>query len=170
MEWDGKSPEFIKKTFSEFEKDMPFNPLFFNDILLNEIYSSEIQLSKISSYFTLLAIVISGLGLFGLAAFMAERRTKEIGVRKVLGASVTSVVFMLTKDFTKWVVFSNIFAWPAAYFILQKFLNRYAYRVNIGLDIFFFSAVAALFIAFLAVGYQAMRTAQANPVKSLRYE
>ncbi len=137
---------------------------------MNQIYSSEIQTGKISSYFTLLAIVISGLGLFGLAAFMAERRTKEIGVRKVLGASVSSVVFMLSKDFTKWVVLANIFAWPTAYFVLQKLLGRYAYRVNLGLDIFIFSALAALMIAILAVSYQTVKAAQANPVKSLRYE
>jgi putative ABC transport system permease protein len=162
--------EFIKKAYTEFEKDMPFSPLFFNDILKTWIYSSEIQASKIAGYFTLLAIVISSLGLFGLAAFMAERRTKEIGIRKVLGASVSSVVVMLSKDFTKWVVLSNIFAWPAAYFFLRKLLERYAYRVNLGLEIFIFSAAAALFIAISAVGYQAFKAAQANPVKSLRYE
>jgi len=162
--------ESIKNAFIEFEKDMPFNPLFFNDILINQIYRSEIQASKIFCYFTILAIVISGLGLFGLAAFMAERRTKEIGVRKVLGASVSSVVLMLSKDFTKWVVLANIFAWPAAYVVLRKLLGKYAYRVNLGLDIFVFSALAALFIAIFAVGYQAVKAAQANPVKSLRYE
>lgn len=162
--------ESMKKSFLDFEKDRPFNPLFFNDILRNQIYSSEIQTSKISSYFTLLAIVISGLGLFGLAAFMAEQRTKEIGVRKVLGASVSSVVVMLSKDFTKWVVLANIFAWPAAYFILRRLLVKYAYHVNLGLDIFIFSALAALFIAIVAVSYQAIKAALANPVKSLRYE
>ena len=87
-----------------------------------------------------------------------------------MGASVSCIVFMLSKDFSKWVVLANIFAWPAAYFIMQKFLGRYAYRVNLGLEVFIFSALAALFIAIVAVGYQALKVAQANTVKSLRYE
>ena len=162
--------ESIKKAYMEFEKDMPFNSRFFNDILMNSIYRSEMQTNKVTSYFTLLAILISSLGLYGLAAFLAQRRTKEIGVRKVMGASVPNVMFMLSKDFTKWVILANVFAWPAAYFILQKLLSRYAYRVNIGLDIFILSGLAALLIAIFAVGYQAIKAAQANPVKSLRYE
>jgi len=99
---------------------------------------------------------------------MAQQRTREIGIRKVLGASVPGVVFMLSKDFTKWVIISNIIAWPAAYVVVQKMLQRFAYRIDIGLEIFIFSGITALIIALLTVSFQAIRTAQANPVESLR--
>ncbi|MGD2295574.1 MAG: FtsX-like permease family protein [Candidatus Aminicenantes bacterium] len=160
----------IESTYEEFEKDVPFNPVFFNDVLRRHIYSSEFQTSKISGYFTLLAIVISCLGLFGLAAFMAERRTKEIGIRKVMGASVSGVVFMLSKDFTKLVLLANVFAWPTAYFVMRKMLDRYAYSVGIGLEDFILSSLTALLIAMSAVSYHAVRAAKENPAESLRYE
>ena len=127
-------------------------------------------MSKIAGYFTFLAILISCLGLFGLASFMAEQRTKEIGIRKVLGASVFTVVFMLSKDFTKWVLVSNIIAWPAAYFVVQKLFEKYVYRTHIGFDIFVLSGLVTLVIALLTVSFQAIRAAQADPVQSLRYE
>ncbi|MDH5468766.1 MAG: hypothetical protein OEY25_15240, partial [Candidatus Aminicenantes bacterium] len=145
-------------------------PIFFNDVLTNYIYTTERQAKKIAGYFTLLALLISSLGLFGLAAFMAERRTKEIGIRKVVGASIKDVVFMLSKDFSKWVLVSNVIAWPVAYFVMRKILERYAYRTHIGLEIFVLSGLAALFIALLTVSYQAVKSARANPADSLRYE
>ncbi len=143
---------------------------FFNDVLTNYIYTSERIARKIAGYFTMLALLISSLGLLGLAAFMAERRTKEIGIRKVVGASVKDVVFMLSRDFTKWVLLSNVIAWPVAYYVTQKLLERYAYRTQIGLEIFVLSGLAALLIALLTVSYQALKSAKANPADSLRYE
>jgi putative ABC transport system permease protein len=162
--------EHIKSTMTKFDPGSQTDPIFFNDVLTNYIYTTERQARKIAGYFTLLALLISSLGLFGLAAFMAERRTKEIGIRKVVGASVRDVVFMLSKDFTKWVLLSNIIAWPVAYFVMKKLLERYAYRTHIGWEIFMLSGLAALLIALLTVSYQAFKSARANPADSLRYE
>jgi putative ABC transport system permease protein len=160
----------IRNTIKKYEPDFSASLMFFNDVLTRYIYTTEQQTGKISGYFTLLAVLISCLGLFGLAAFIAERRTKEIGIRKVVGASVKDVVFMLSRDFTKWVLVSNVIAWPVAYFIMRKFLERYAYRTHIGLEIFILAGLAAFLIALLTVSYQAIRAARANPADSLRYE
>lgn len=162
--------EHIKNTAAKIDPGYEREPFFFNDVLTNYIYTTERQARKIAGYFTLLALAISSLGLFGLAAFLAERRTKEIGIRKVVGASVKDVVVMLSKDFTKWVLLSNIIAWPVAYFVMKKILERYAYRTHIGWEIFVLSGLAALFIALLTVSCQAIRSARANPADSLRYE
>jgi putative ABC transport system permease protein len=162
--------EHIRNTFTKFEPDSLRDPMFFNDVLTRYIYTSEQQTEKISAYFTILAVLISCLGLFGLAAFIAERRTKEIGIRKVVGASMKDVVIMLSKDFTKWVLLSNVIAWPVAYFVAQKFLQKYAFRTNIGPEIYVLSGLAALAIALLTVSYQALKSARANPADSLRYE
>ena len=162
--------DHITNTMKKFDPGSSPGPIFFNDVLTNYIYTTERQAKKIAGYFTLLALLISSLGLFGLAAFMAERRTKEIGIRKVVGASIKDVVFMLSKDFSKWVLVSNVIAWPVAYFVMRKILERYAYRTHIGLEIFVLSGLAALFIALLTVSYQAVKSARANPADSLRYE
>jgi len=162
--------QHINKAFSKFESDSPANPIFFNDVLTNYIYTTERQARKIAGYFTLLALFISSLGLFGLTAFMAERRTKEIGVRKVVGASIKDVVFMLSRDFTKWVLLSNVIAWPVAYFVMRRILERYAYRTHIGPEIFILSGLVTLLIALLTVSYQAIKAARANPAESLHYE
>jgi putative ABC transport system permease protein len=120
--------------------------------------------------FTLMAIFISCLGLFGLASFTADQRTKEIGIRKVLGASVSHVILLLSRDFTKWVILANVVAWPAAFFIMNKWLQGFAYRIGLAVWIFVISGVAALLIALLTVSAKAFKAAVANPVDSLRYE
>jgi putative ABC transport system permease protein len=160
----------IKGTITKFAPGSQTDIFFFNDVLTNYIYTSERQARKIAGYFTLLALLISSLGLLGLAAFMAERRTKEIGIRKVVGASVKDVVLMLSTDFTKWVLLSNIIAWPVAYFVMKKLLERYAYRTHIGWQIFLLSGLAALLIALLTVSYLAFKSARTNPADSLRCE
>jgi putative ABC transport system permease protein len=160
----------IRNTFSKLAPDAPANPVMFNEILTNYIYTSEQQTGKIAGYFALLAVLISCLGLFGLASFMAERRTKEIGIRKVVGATVHEMVFMLSRDFTKWVLLSNLIAWPAAYLIMQKILERYALRTDIGPEIYILPSLGALVIAVLTVSYQTVRAARANTADSLRYE
>jgi putative ABC transport system permease protein len=162
--------EHIRNIFTTFEPDSLRDPMFFNDVLVRYIYTTEQQTGKISGYLTILAVLISCLGLFGLAAFIAERRTKEIGIRKVVGASMKDVVFMLSRDFTKWVLLSNVIAWPLAYFVMQKFLGRYAFRTHIGPEIYVLSGLAAFVIALLTVSYQAIKASRANPADSLRYE
>ena len=165
-----EATEYIKSICKKFDADDSYVNFHFLDNALDYSYRVEKQIGQFAGYFTILAILISCLGLFGLASFMAQQRTKEIGIRKVLGASVPGVVFMLSKDFTKWVIFSNLIAWPLAYFASQKLLQIYAYRIAMGFDIFILSGLAALLIAFLTVSFQAIRTAQMNPVESLRYE
>ena len=122
------------------------------------------------SYFSLLAEFIACLGLFGLASFIAEQRTKEIGIRKALGATISSIVVLLTKEFTKWVLLPNIIAWPLAYLAMNQWLQNFAYRINIALGVFILAALLAFVIALLTVGYQAIKAAKANPVEALRYE
>jgi len=117
-----------------------------------------------------LAIFITCLGLFGLASFTAEQRTKEIGIRKALGASVSGIILLLSKEFTKWVLVANIIAWPVAYLAMNRWLQNFAYRIDIGLGTFILAGVLALVIALLTVGYQAIKAARANPVDALRYE
>ncbi|MEJ2613750.1 MAG: hypothetical protein P8Z35_02235 [Ignavibacteriaceae bacterium] len=108
--------------------------------------------------------------MFGLASFTAEQRTKEVGVRKVLGAKVTGIVLLLSKEFTKYVLLANIFAWPAAYFILNKWLGSFAYHINIQWWMFAISGGITLIIALTTISFQAIKAATANPVKSLKYE
>ena len=120
--------------------------------------------------FTFLAIFIACLGLFGLASYIAELRTKEIGVRKVLGASISGIVFSLSKEFLKWIIYANLVAWPIAYYFINKWLQSFAYKINISLWMFALAGGIALVIAFVTVSFQAIKAATANPVDSLRYE
>ena len=143
---------------------------FFLDEDFNRLYRREEQTAKIFGIFTFLGIFIACLGLFGLAAFTVEQRTKEIGIRKVLGASVQNIVIMLSREFVKWVFISNIIAWPVAYLALNKILQNFAYRINIGFHPFVISAFLASIIAVLTVSYQSTKAARTNPVDSLKYE
>ena len=160
---------FIEEQFKSLFPGRLFE-YFFLDEDFNRLYQREEQTAKIFGIFTFLGIFIACLGLFGLAAFTVEQRTKEIGIRKVLGASVTNIIIMLSKEFVKWVLISNIVAWPVAYFVLNRVLQDFAYRIQIGLMPFIFSAILALIIAIITVSYQAVRAALSNPVDSLKYE
>lgn len=162
--------EYVKSICKKFDCNDSLINFHFLDDALDHSYQIENQIGQFARYFTMLGILISCLGLYGLASFMSQQRTKEIGIRKVLGASVPGVVAMLSKDFTKWVIFSNLIAWPAAYIASQKLLEIYAYRIAMEFEIFILSGFAALLIALVTVSYQAIRTAQRNPVESLRYE
>jgi len=142
----------------------------FLDEALDAHYKGEMVMRTVADYFSILAIIISCLGLFGLASYMVQGRTKEIGVRKVLGASVSTIIFLLTKEFTKWILLANLIAWPIAYFALDKWLKNYAYRISINAYVFFLAGAGALFIALLTVGFQAVKAARTNPVDALRYE
>jgi putative ABC transport system permease protein len=120
--------------------------------------------------FSILSIFVACLGLFGLAAFTAEERTKEIGVRKVMGASAANILLLLCKEFAKWVLVANVIAWPVAYFVMSKWLQNFAYQTGVGLWPFVLSAVLALIIALYTVSYQSIKAAITDPVECLRYE
>jgi putative ABC transport system permease protein len=137
---------------------------------LNQIYLDEQRFVAMIGYFSIFAIFIACLGLFGLVSFMAEQRTKEIGVRKIVGASESSLVLLLSKQFTQWILLSTIIAGPIAYYLMNAWLNGFAYRTNISWWIFIVSGIITLAIAFITVSYQAIKSSRANPIYSLRYE
>ncbi len=150
----------------------PAGPLrsdFLADRLI-ALYRNEQRTMKMFTAFSCLAVFIGCLGLIGLAAFSAERRTKEVGVRKVLGASAPGIALLLSREFTKWVLAANVIAWPIAFLAMRKWLENFAYRTSIGIEPFVLSAVLAFTVAFLTVSYQSAKAARANPVHSLRYE
>jgi putative ABC transport system permease protein len=161
--------QFIKETWEEIIPMYPFEFRFVDDDF-NLAYINIERMSRLANVFTLIAIFIACLGLFGLASFTAEQRSKEIGIRKVLGASMPGIVVLLSKEFTKWVLIANVIGWPLAYFVMNRWLQNFAYRVNIGIDIFILSGLSALVIALIAVSYQTIKAATSNPVDSLRYE
>lgn len=159
----------IEKVFRQYNPGVPFK-YYFADEEFGKLYKAEHVVSKLSNYFAFLAIFISCLGLFGLAAFTAEQRTKEIGVRKVLGASVTNLVGMLSADFLKLVTIAAVIAFPIAWYFLSGWLEKYAYRIEIEWWYFLVAGVAALLIALFTVSFQAIKAALMNPVKSLKSE
>jgi len=146
-----------------------FNYRYMEDAY-HSFYKTEEKSWKLITIFTCLALLVSCLGLFGLAAFMTSKRVKEIGIRKVLGATAGGITLLLSKQFTQWVIFSNLLAWPIAYFLLSRWLENFAYRTNLGPRPFLLSGGFALAIAIITVSFLAMKAALANPVESLRYE
>jgi len=166
----------INRTIQQFEEQWksftntePFDYNFLDEAF-DAQYRSEQRLGSIFSIFAALSIFIACLGLFGLSAFMAERRTKEIGVRKVLGASVPNVVALLSKDFLKLTLVASVIAFPVAWYFMNKWLEDFAYRININWTIFIIAALCTLLVALLTVSFQAIKAAITNPVKSLRTE
>ncbi len=159
----------LRTTWSVFVPQQPFTYTFL-DADLDALYHAEQTTSTLFSAFAALAIFIACLGLFGLASFTAEQRTKEIGIRKVLGASVADVVLLLSKDFLKLVALANLIAWPVAYVVAQKWLQNFAYRIDVGAGVFALAGGLALGIALLTVSAQAVQAALANPVEALRNE
>lgn len=159
----------IKTIMKKDNPGYPFEYRFVDD-QFNDMFLSEMLISKLSRVFSALAIIISCLGLFGLAAYTAERRTKEIGIRKVLGASVKNVAGLLSKDFLQLVFVSCIVAFPASWWAMDKWLQNYAYRIQISWWIFFAAGISAILIALITVSFQAIKAAVANPIKSLRTE
>ncbi|NIO48587.1 MAG: FtsX-like permease family protein [Candidatus Aminicenantes bacterium] len=147
----------------------PFEFNFLEEAV-DRTYRNIERTGKLINNFTVLAVFIACLGLFGLASFMAEQRTKEIGIRKVFGASMSSIILLLMKEFIKYVLIANIFAWPIAYYFMNRWLENFPYRSKFGLDIFIFSVTLTLVLALLTVSYQSIKAAIANPVDSLRYE
>ncbi|NIN92632.1 hypothetical protein GTO36_06555 [bacterium] len=160
---------FLKDKWKELRPGQDFSN-FFLDSYIDGFYRSEQRMEKVLQYFTFIAIFISCLGLFGLTTFSAAQRTKEIGIRKVLGASVSRIIIMLSQDFTKRVLLANFIAWPVAYYFMHKWLQNFAYRTRVDIWVFLLPAALAMLIALLTVSYQSIRAALSNPVDSLRYE
>ena len=159
----------LEQKWKNFAPDRPLSYRFMDETL-NRMYASEQRTGTIALIFALLSVLVSCLGLFGLAAFTAEQRTKEIGIRKVLGASVGSVVGLLSKDFLKLVLIALVLAVPAAWWAMNKWLSDFAYRVDFGWPVFALAGLVAMGVAFLTVSSQALRAAVTDPVKSLRSE
>jgi len=159
----------MKKQWDSYKTEEPFEYNFMDD-LFNKTYSTEQKTGNILNLFSILTIFVACLGLFGLVTYTAEQRTKEIGIRKVLGASVTQVTQMLSKDFLKLVLIASVIAFPVAWWAMNKWLQSFAYRIHISLWVFVTAAVTALLIALATVSFQAIKAAIANPVKSLRTE
>lgn len=161
--------DYIRNTWNQFVPQQPFEYSFLEDDL-NGLYASEEQLSQVVIFFALLAIMIACLGLFGLASFSTEQRIKEIGVRKVLGATVGQVLVLLSKDFVLLIVIAFVVAAPASYFLTDWWLQNFAFAVNVGVFTFVFAGVSAVLTALLTVSYKALNAARSNPVKALRFE
>ena len=161
--------DFLKGKWKEFVSDYPFDYGFLDERLDN-LYRSERRIGNILKSFTFLAIFVSCLGLFGLASFMAMRRIKEIGVRKVLGASVSQIITLQLKEFSQWILLANVISWPLVYWGMKKWLHNFAYQTDIHFWIFGMTGVLTLLIAWVTVSYQAIKAATANPSESLRYE
>jgi putative ABC transport system permease protein len=159
----------IEEIHQRMNPDYPFQ-FHFLDAEYENIYLSEERTGKLFRYFSIVAIFISCLGLFGLSSFMAEQRTKEIGIRKVLGAKLSSILLQLLRDFSKWVLIANVIAWPIGYFVMKQWLRNFAYRIDFDWSIFLLSGAITLLIAVATVGYKSLKAATANPIDSLRYE
>jgi putative ABC transport system permease protein len=165
----GQTMNQIKGKWDELYADQPFEYSFLDD-LFDSQYKSDQQFGEVFSFFAALAILISCIGLFGLASYANVQRTKEIGIRKAIGASIREITFMLVKDSIRWVVLANVIAWPVVYVVVNRWLEGFAYRVDVGWWVFVLSGMAALLIAVLSVAWLAIRAANANPVEALRYE
>nr|NQU93983.1 ABC transporter permease [Bacteroidota bacterium] len=159
----------LEKIWRELEPGKPFD-FYFLDKSFDELYQNEERLSRIFTYFTVLAIIIACLGLFGLTSFIAEQRTREMGVRKVFGASAFNIIYHLSSGFIILVLLANAFAWPVAYFLMDSWLENFAYTTNFGVSTFLNAGIISLVIALLTVLFIALRSAQANTSDSLRYE
>ena len=162
---------FLENTLREIypEREFAFSYYFIDDDFRSK-YPEEEKIREIYLAFGFFAVFIACLGLFGLASFTVEQRTKEIGIRKVLGASVQEIALLLSKEFFKWVLVANIIAWPLAYYIMNNWLENFAYRIGIKIDIFIFSGIIAVVIALITVSYHSIKAARANPVNALKYE
>lgn len=147
----------------------PFQYHFLGDVM-EDLYDSETRIFTLYMIFTFLGIFVSSLGLFGLASFTAEQKTKEIGIRKVLGASVRGVVLLLAKRFLIWIIVANAVAWPVAFTLMRRWLENFAFRTNPGIGVFLSSGICSIFIALFSVIAQTMKAAKARPVEALKYE
>jgi putative ABC transport system permease protein len=159
----------VKAAWERVNPLYPFEYKFFDQDLA-DMFQNDRRMATVFQYAALFAIVIACLGLFGLASFMIDLRTKEIGIRKTLGASIPGIAAMLSKEFIRWIVIANVIAAPVAYYAMNELLTNYAYRISIGWWVFVGTAALTLIIGLSTVGYQSIRAARSNPIDSLRYE
>jgi len=164
-----ESIEYIQNVYQKFSPGYPF-VFHFLEEAYDRLYRSEERMASIIKYFSVLAVFISCLGLVGLAAYMAEQRTKEIGIRKVLGSSESGIFWLLSREFVKWVVIANFIAFPISFGVMKVWLQQFAFRTRMGVAVFLFTAGFTMLIALLTVGFQAIKAARGNPVVSLKYE
>ena len=165
----GETIEFLRTQYQKHVKGQPFY-FWFVDASLKSAYRDNDKLGNLYSVAALLAIFVTCLGLLGLASFIIQQRTREIGVRKVFGASVSQVLMTISQDFLYLVLFANLIAWPVAYWLMSHWLQTYAYRVSLGLSVFILSGFLSILIASATIGIQALRAARTNPIDTLRYE
>ncbi len=164
-----RSINSLRATWGGLVPGTPFEYQFLDDNI-DRMYKTDQRMGNTIDSFTILALFIACMGLFGMASFTAQQRTKEIGIRKVLGATVPEITFSLIREFGKWVLLANLIAWPLAYFTMNRMLEVYAYRISLDIWIFLTAGAAALVLAVATVSYQSIKAALANPVESLRYE
>jgi putative ABC transport system permease protein len=159
----------IESVWDELFTDWPLTYTFLDDDYRN-LYANEARFGNVFGLFTLVALFIACLGLFGLAAFSAERRTKEMGIRKVLGASAGQIIGLMSRDMAKLVIVANLIAWPVAWYTASRWLETYPFRTSLALWVFAVGSLAALAVAWFSISFQALRASRADPVTSLRYE
>ncbi len=165
----GSAVDYIKSVWKEVCPDYPLE-LSFYDQSFAAMYSKEERLATLLGILSILAVIISCMGIFGLSVYQSEQRIKEIGIRKALGANISEIILLLIKNFSKWVIFANLVAIPVGYYLLNKWLQDFAYRINISWWMFLIAGAIALFIALSTVSMQAIKAATTDPVKTLRYE
>ncbi len=165
----GETVKFLENTWKSLVPARPFTYNFLDD-KIDGFYKQEVKTKSVLSLFAILALFTACLGLSGLASFIAEKRTKEIGIRKVLGATVRELVLIQTREFAVWVLVANAIAWPLAYYAAGQWLQSFAYRIQPGIEPAVLAAIFSLLVALLSVAYKAVQAALANPVESLKYE
>jgi putative ABC transport system permease protein len=161
--------EYIRDVYKKYRDDREFSYNFFED-LLNEKYQAETRLRNITLAFALLAIVIAILGILGMAIFSIDRRTKEIGIRRVAGAKSSEILILLNREFIKWVFVAFVLATPVAWFAMHKWLQNFTFKTELRWWVFVLAGITAFGIAILAVNWQSWRAARRNPADALRYE
>ncbi len=161
--------EEVKFTYEQFFPGNPFD-YFFLDSFFNRQYVNEQKLSKVFTLFAIFAIIVACLGVFGLSSYSALKRTKEIGIRKVLGANINNIVFLLSREFLQLVLWGNLIAWPLVYFFMDHWLDNFTTRISISILVFLLAAILVFVITMITVGYKTLSAARTNPVKALRYE
>jgi putative ABC transport system permease protein len=169
---DGSISETVDKVRQLYIEFFPGNSFdyFFLDDYYNQQYAADVLFGRVYGLFTLLAVVIIVLGIYGLSSYSVTRLTKEIGIRKVLGATIPGIVGLLTREFIVLITIANIIAWPVAYFLMGGWLENFASRTSIGVVTFILAIAGTLIVALLTVSFQVIRAARANPVKAIRYE
>jgi len=160
---------FIEEKWKKFSPEFPFQYAFLDE-RIDRIYKAEQKLGQSFNIFTFIALSIACLGLIGLASFITEQKRKEISIRKILGADFQSIIVLLAREYMKCIAAASVIAWPISYFVMSRWLQNFAYRINIGLWTFILSGALALIIALFTVSYQSFKAAFANPADSLRYE